>query len=218
MKPSFRFWPGLALLAGCSSPRPADPTELAQPLLGSNRETRFYLTTGPGSLDVRDVVAVAKVLRRYKTLDGAEKALVRLAAERNLRGIVALEARKIAAEPRMQAERRRALALPDRAAAARASAELAARIYREATQRVAERLNHLVAVPIKAAENRSIVAFAKVTEGQVQVADNAYELDAARGSMAAGAKARLPNEIADQLAASHGATATVLEEAARLGR
>src|SRR5947208_2593010 len=71
-------------LAACAGGPPGDTTELDQPLFGSNRETRFAMTTPTGQLKLRDIAAVAKVIRKYKTLEAAEKALVEVAVRKHI--------------------------------------------------------------------------------------------------------------------------------------
>lgn len=206
---------GALLIGGCVSGPGGDPTELSQPLLGSAGETRFYMASPTGELDLRDVVAVATVLRRYKTLDAAETKLVQLAVQRNLQGIIALEAKRIEAEPRIQLERQRIRAMPDRRAAARAALELEARVFREAAVRVADQLADLAAVPLRSIENRSIVAFAKIKKDQIEVAGAAYEIEGRQGAVGPGTKVPLPAEIAAELNVGKTAKATLLGSLAK---
>jgi len=200
------------VLSGCAAGPSGDPTQLDQPLLGSQGgggETQFYMRTQGNEVKLEDVVAMAKVLRRYKTLDAAEKKLVELAVQRNIQGMIALEAKKIA--PQYEGERRRIAAMPDKESARVASAALQDRILREASARVADRLAHLAAVPVKSSENRSVVAFAKITaNNRIKVADASYEVDAPPGALGTGTKVPLPQEMAKQLAASPDAKATVI--------
>lgn len=200
------------ILSGCASgPATGDPTELDQPMFGRNRETTFFMSTPTGQVKVRDLAAIARVIRKYKTLEAAEKELIKLAVKRKIDGMIALEARIIENEPQVKAVRKRIAAMPDRKAAAVESRKLDEEVFREAARRVADRLANLAAVPVKSAENRSIVAFAKVADGQVQVADNAYEVDAPPAALAAGAKVALPPEAVAQLGARRSAEATALE-------
>jgi hypothetical protein len=201
----------LLLLSGCAGPTGGDPTELDQPMFGRNRETTFFMQTPTGQVKARDLAAIARVIRKYKTLEAAEKELIRLAVKRKIDGLIALEARIIENEPRVKAARKRIAAMPDRRAAAGETKRLDEEILREAARRVADRLANLAAVPVKSAENRSIIAFAKVADGQVQVADNAYEVDTPPAVLGGGAKVAMPGDALAQLGARRGAEATALE-------
>ena len=204
---------GLAvLLSGCApGPRTGDPTYKDQPMFGRNHDTSYFLNTPSGKVKVRDLAAIAHVLRRYKTLAAAEKALIYLAVKRKIDGMISMEARIIEREQRFVRARQKIAALPDRKAAAVATKQLDEEILREAARRVADRLANLAAVPVKSAENRSIIAFAKVSDGQVQVASNAYEMDTAPGKIAAGTKVPLPADAVAQLGMPGGASATALD-------
>ena len=201
----------LLLLSGCVGPTDGDPTELDQPMFGRNRETTFFMQTPTGQVKARDLAAIARVIRKYKTLEAAEKELIRLAVKRKIDGLIALEARIIENELRVKAARKRIAAMPDRRAAAEETKKLDEEILREAARRVADRLANLAAVPVKSAENRSIIAFAKVADGQVQVADNAYEVDTVPAALGGGAKVALPGDALAQLGARRGSEATALE-------
>lgn len=207
-----RIIPGIAvLIAGCATGPEGDPTELDQPLFGRNRDTTFFMTTPSGQVKVRDLAAIARVLRRYKTLEAAEKALIKLAVQRKIDGMIALEARIIEREPRIVQARKRIAAMPDRKTAAAETKKLDEEVFREAARRVADRLANLAAVPVKSAENRSIIAFAKVSDGQVQVAANAYEVDTPPGVVAGGTKVPLPADAVVELGATRGASALTLD-------
>jgi hypothetical protein len=200
------------MLSGCATgPTTGDPTELDQPVFGRNTDTTFFMNTPTGQMKLRDVAAIARVLRRYKTLEAAEKALIKLAVERKIDGMISLEARIIEREQRIVQARKRIAAIPDRKVAAVESKKLDEEVLREAARRVADRLANLAAVPVKSAENRSIVAFAKISDGQVQVAANAYEVDTPPGAAAAGTKVALPSDAVAQLGAPRGASATTLD-------
>jgi hypothetical protein len=200
------------LLTGCASgPASGDPTDLDQPMFGENKDTTFFMNTPSGQMKIRDLAAIARVLRRYKTLEAAEKELIKLAVRRKIDGMVALEARIIEAEPRIVQARKRIATIPDRKVAAVESKKLDEEVLREAARRVADRLANLAAVPVKSAENRSIVAFAKISDGQVQVAANAYEVDAPPGAATAETKVPLPADAVAQLGAPQGSSATTLD-------
>ena len=81
------------IFSSCTSgPEVGDSTELDQPVFGRSRETAFFMSTPSGQVKVRDLATIARVLRRYKTLEAAEKALIALAVRRQIDGLVALEA------------------------------------------------------------------------------------------------------------------------------
>ena len=162
-------------LASCSQSGSDDPGDLDRPLFGSSTETRFFLSPASGEIKIRDAVAVAKVLRRYRDLDAAEKALVKLAVRRHFDGLVALELRKL--EQMQVVERERIRRLPDAVARKREDEALSAKLYAQAARSVAARLDGLLAVPVKTATNQSVVAFARIVSDDVRVADAAYELD-----------------------------------------
>lgn len=200
------------LLSSCvSNPTSGDPSDLDQPMFGSNKDTTYFMAPRGGALKVRDLAAIARVIRRYKTLEAAEKELIKLAVRRKIDGMIALEAHIIEAEQRTVQARRRIAAMPDRKAASAESRKLDEEVLREASRRVAQNLAGLAAVPVKAAENHSLIAFAKVSDGQVQVAGGAYEVDAPAATVAAGTKVEPPAEALAQLGLRPGSPATTLD-------
>jgi hypothetical protein len=216
MAPRSRFFIPAAsltavLISGCTpSPMSGDPTELDQPMFGRNQDTTYFMQPKSGQVKVRDLAAIARVIRRYKTLEAAEKELIKLAVKRKIDGLIALEAKIIERQPQIVQARKRIAAMPDRKQAAVETKKLDEEVMRLAAQRVADRLANLAAVPVKTAENRSIVAFAKVSEGQVQVAGGAYEVDTP-GSLQAGAKVTPPSEAVAELGVSRSVAATTLD-------
>jgi len=214
MKPTPRYFliGGSLLLAGCAAgPMTGDPTDLDQPMFGRNQDTTYFMQPSSGQVKVRDLAAIARVIRRYKTLEAAEKELIKLAVRRKIDGMIALEARIVEQQPRIQQARKRIAAMSDRKVAAIETKKLDEEVLREAAKRVADRLANLAAVPVKTAENRSIVAFAKVSDGQVQVANAAYEVDVPRSALTAGAKVPLPPEAVAQLGTPLTVNATTLD-------
>ncbi len=175
-RPPFRVLMAAALLVlpACTAPT-VDTTELDQPLHRGTGETRVIISPSSGVIKIRDAVAIAKVLRRYRDLDAAEKELVKLAVRRHFDGLVALEARRL--EQQFAGERQRISRIPDPALRRREDAALSARLYAQAARNVAEKLEGLQAVPVKTSTSQSVVAFARVVSGDVRVADAAYELD-----------------------------------------
>jgi hypothetical protein len=179
-------------------------------MFGRNQDTSYFMNTPSGQVKVRDLAAIARVIRRYKTLEAAEKELIKLAVKRKIDGLIALEAKIVEREPRIVQARKKIAAMPDRRQAAIETKKLDEEVMRIAAQRVADRMANLAAVPIKTAQNRSVVAFAKVSEGQVQVASSAYEVDNP-GSVQAGAKVSPPAETVAELGTSRNVAATTLD-------
>jgi hypothetical protein len=171
-----RFLPiAMVTLSGCSTP--SDPAELDRPLFGGE-ETRFVMQPGSGELRLRDAVAIAKVLRKYRDITAAEKALIKLAVRRHIDGLVALELRKL--EQEAAPERARIRKLADPVARKQADAELDAKLLAEAARRVAAKMDKLLAVPLRTSSPQSVVSFARVVSDDIRVADAAYELDLPR--------------------------------------
>ena len=183
----------ILVLSGCFAP--VDTTDLDRPLLKPGEETKFALSLPTGDVKIRDAVAVAKVLRRYRDLTAAEKALVKLAVRRHFDGVVALELRKL--EQANVAERQRISRMPVAADRQAADAALSARLRAEAI-RLASRLEGLVAVPLKTATNQSVLAFARVVSDDVRVADAAYEIDAPMSKVGPDTKVVVAAQKADR--------------------
>lgn len=162
------------LLLGCAGPRSAS-TDLDGPIFGASKPTVITVAPTDELIHATDLAKVAKVVARYKTLDQAERALVKSAVAKRLHGLVALEVQRV--EARYRSERASISRLPDRAAATQRMAELDERIRREATAAVIKRLGALVAVPLKTSDNRSAVAFARIGERAIEVAADAGEID-----------------------------------------
>ena len=66
-------------------------------------------------------------------------------------------------------------------------------------------------MPVKSAENHTIIAFAKIGDDKVLVADHSYEVDVPADRLAAGVKVPLPPEAVAQLRTPTPAMATILE-------
>ena len=165
-----------------------DPTDLDGPMFGSSHPTTFVIAPADGQVHARDLAKVARVLRRYKTLDAAERALVKTAVGKRLQGLIALEVQRLeVTEVKYRVQREQIRRLPDKPLAARRLAELDATIRREAVARVAARLGNLVAVPLKTSDNRSAVAFAKISCTGIEVAKDAGEIDRPIASLIDGA-------------------------------
>ena len=176
---------GGLLLTSCATDR--TPTaDLDEPIFGSSHATTYIVAPTDGQVHVSDLAKVARVLRRYKTLDAREKALVQSSVARRLNGLIALEVQTV--QPRYEAERARIARLPDRRVAAQQEAALNESIQREATARVLRRLGSLVAVPLKTSDNRSAVAFARIGGAAPEVLADAAEIDKPIASLMEGAK------------------------------
>ena len=171
-------------LPGCTTSGPP-PADLDEPIFGSSHATTFIVAPEKGNLHAADLATAARILRRYKTLEEAERALVRSAVGQRLQGLIALEMRRLA--PRYQARAEALQRLPDRAEAARRLAELDEAIRKEAAATVVRRLGDLVAVPLETSDNRSAVAYARIGAGTIEVAKDAEEIDRPIASLIEGA-------------------------------
>jgi len=213
MKPRASLLLIAATLSSCDTSQLAEG-ELDQPLFGRVKETTVIMATPSGRLNIRDAVAVAKVIRKHKNLQAAEKDLIALSMRRKLDMLVALEAQQL--ERRYAPLRKTIAAMPDRAAARVESAALDERIKREAIASVLARLGPLAALPVRAASDRSVVAFGKLDADGVRVADATFELDGPPSVLQAEARITLPSGIDPETLAPVGAgrrtaTASVLD-------
>lgn len=169
-------WAAVIAIGLCScATQTGDPTDLDRPIFGASHPATFIVAPADGRVHATDLAKIARVLRRYKTLDAAERALVKSAVGKRVQGLIALEVQRV--EIKYRAQREQIRLLPDKQIAARRLAELEATIRREALARIAERLGNLVAVPLKTSDNRSAVAFAKITGTGIEVAKDAGEID-----------------------------------------
>jgi hypothetical protein len=211
--PLFYFFIVLLGMTACNAP--VDSTYLDQPLVHDMDETKFVVSPRSGRIKLGDVVDIAKVLRRYRDLDAAEKALVKLAVRRHFDGLIAMELRKL--EQVNVRERQRISRIPDAAARKAADAALSAKLLAEAARRVSARLSGPLAVPLKTSTNQSVIAFARVVSDDVRVADAAYEIDTSLDRVGAGTKiatADAPEDRALQEIRRSGAMAQVVAGAA----
>lgn len=164
------------VLAGCESPDGSSADEFGA-ALGDSGETRFVISLKEGQAHARDLAGVARVLRRYKRLDAAEQALIRSRVAQRLDGLVALEVDRIAQQPQYRAARAEIRRIPNPAVAARKAAELDASIRAAAMRSLRERLGGLVATTVTGPDNKSAVAFARISGDGVKVEPTAWELD-----------------------------------------
>ncbi len=175
---------GGLLAVSCSAPK-EDPAELDAPIFGSSRPTTYLVAPTDSVLHVRDLARTARILRKYKTMDAAERALVKSAVAKRLHGLIALEIHRL--EPKYRAERERLRRLPDKGATAREIARLDEDIRKQALVKVAARLaGHDLAVPLKTADSTSAVAFARVDGERIDIFADAYELDRPLASLREG--------------------------------
>ena len=172
-------------LAGCQSARQAGE-DLDSPMFGGSRPTTFVVAPTSDTVHVRDLATVARILRRYKTLDAAERALVQSSVSRRLQGLIALEVRRVGQEPRYRAKREAIRKIPDRAEAAARTAELNAEIRAEAARRLARRLGGMVATVVTGPDNRAAVAFSRIDGERVVVENAAFEIDRPIASLTEG--------------------------------
>ena len=163
-------------LAGCQSARQAGD-DLDGPMFGGSRPTTYVIAPTSDTVHVRDLATVARILRRYKTLDAAERALVQSSVSRRLQGLIAIEVQRVAQEPRYRARREAIRRIPDRAVAAARNAELDTDIRAEAARRLAARLGGMVATAVTGPDNRAAVAFSRIDGERVVVENSAFEID-----------------------------------------
>lgn len=165
----------LLALAGCQTAPVGDPTDLDGPMFGSRKETNFYMMPEKGDLRLRDIATVARVIRKHRTLAAAEKELLRRSAQMQFNGLIALEIQRL--EPKyepLKAAARRSLP-PEQAR--KKVAEIERDQQREALQNIAARMGESLALPVSSGANKSLMAFASVDNGRVEVADALYEVD-----------------------------------------
>jgi hypothetical protein len=174
------------LLGSSCATRPTGSADLDEPVFGSSHPTTYVVVPTSSVIHAGDLAKAARILRRYKTLEAAERALVKSAVAKRLHGLIALEIQRV--EVRHRAERAEIARLPDRAAAAQRLAALDETIRREATENVIKRLGNLVAVPLKTSDNRSAVAFARIGGKTIEVAADASEIDRPIASLIEGEK------------------------------
>ncbi len=178
-----------AVVAGCQAPRgPGVDEDLDAPMFGGSRPTTYFIAPTSDVIHARDLAAVARVLRRYKTLDAAERALVRSSVSRRLQGLIAFEVKRIEQLPRYRAARAEIRKLGDLRLAATRSAQLDGEIRAEAMRALARRLGGMVATPVRGADNRSAVVFSRIDGDRVAVRDAAYEIDRPIASLTEGSR------------------------------
>jgi hypothetical protein len=213
-----------AVIPACQTGPVTDSTINEGPVFGKKDETNIVVATDGGEVSLDNLAKIVKTVRKYKRLNASEQEIIRRVAALKLDGVVAMEMQRLAPkfEPRKQAVRRRTteqVAEVRRQGARRkinpaqiaqevttvestAAAELAAidaEWRQAATQAVTQRYGSDFAVPVRTADNRSVVAFASVRQSGVQVASDAYELNftAAQFAIAKRAGLTVPHGGAD---------------------
>lgn len=161
-------------IAGCQSAQ--QHGDLDGPIFGKSKPTTFIVSTDD-VMHGRDLAKVARIIRRYKTLDEAERALVRDSVSKRLNGIIALEYKRVAEEPEYKAKREVIRKLPDRKEAARLTVVLDSEIQAEAARRIYKRLGGMVATAVTGPDNQSAVVFSRVGNEGVVVENSAYQID-----------------------------------------
>ena len=178
----------LVLVAtGCKTTRrPAAIDDLDAPIFGGSKPTTYVLAPKSDVIHARDLAAVARILRRYKTLDAAERALVRSSVSRRLDALIALEVRSLEQTPRIRIARAEIRKIADRRVAAARTAALDADIRSEAMRALGRRLGGMIATPVRGSDNRSAVVFSRIDGARIMVQDSAYELDRPLASLTEG--------------------------------
>jgi len=144
-------------------------------MFGSRKETSFYMMPEKGDLRLRDVATVARVIRKHRTLAAAEKELLRRSAQMQFNGLITLEIQRL--EPKYEPLKAAARhSLPPEQARKKV-AEIERDQQREALQNIVARMGESIAMPVSSGANKSLMAFASVDNGRVEVADALYEVD-----------------------------------------
>lgn len=176
-------------LAGCQTLQgPGTGEDLDAPIFGESKPTTYIIAPTSDVIHARDLAAVARVLRRYKTLDAAERALVRSSVSRRLQGLVAFEVKRIEELPKYRAARAEIRRIADPRLAATRTAEIDSEIRAEAMRTLAQRLGKMIATPVRGADNRSAVVFSRIDGDRVTVGNAAYEIDRPIASLTEGSR------------------------------
>ncbi len=177
-----------AAVVGCRSPRTRlAPDDLDAPIFGDSKPTTYVLAPENQTVHARDLATAARILRRYKTLDAAEKALVRSSVSRRLNGLIALEVRRLERLPQNRSARAAIRKIADPRVVAASTARLDAEIRSEAMRVLAQRVGRVIASPVRGSDNRSAVVFSRLEGESIVVQDAAYELDRPIASLTEGA-------------------------------
>jgi hypothetical protein len=130
-------------------------TGCQQPL--SEGESLSYIISTDQPLSVRQLVRTARVLREYRQLTAAELTEISQRLSRIFEALVDAELEQMKQQAIIQHQ-----PMPTR---------------REARQRVAQRMGHILALPILTSETQSVVAFGKITDSSLELTPTAYQVD-----------------------------------------
>lgn len=178
----------VVLLVGCSASR--SPSDLDGPIFGFRHETTMLVETDR-TVDVHELVRLARVIRFYRDLTPDEVDDLRQRLQQEVHDLIDIELRS--ARPLLEKQkarlegqhRKELLALRGDPAQAKAVQEFHATALRrleeeareQARQRVLARLGRDLALPVLTNDNRSVVAFGRMNGEQFQVTAKAYEID-----------------------------------------
>ncbi|MFT5468751.1 MAG: hypothetical protein ACI8UO_003863 [Verrucomicrobiales bacterium] len=180
---------GLAVLSGCQTTDPEARLDRYGTVFGDS-DYAFVVGANSGSLNLRDVAAIAETIGVYKRLNASESEKIRALAQTKLDGYVLAEMRAL--EPQAR-RKKQAIAKKSRIARASAPTEAARqkidaqerasiiRIEQEwrrsALTQVERKYGSDLAIPIRTRDRKPAVALAKVKDGEVQPPKAAYELN-----------------------------------------
>jgi hypothetical protein len=173
------------LLAGCASP---------------SRGPITFLIETDRPLGVREVARIARVLGSYKQLTPTEMAHATIRLRRAINDLVEIEYQRLkreAASPPCA----KSTVRPSKPAPLVAKA-LPRDLRAEARANVLSRLGTELALPMLNAENRSVVMFGSLSNGQIDLTPTAYEIDHVAGQA-------LP--VGGQIARKDGIRATLVQ-------
>jgi hypothetical protein len=151
------------LLTGCDSPT------------GSSTGMSYLLTTDE-TVDLRQLVRVARVIGPYQQLTAADMQRIRTRLQDVLDDLVSVEIGQMEREEKARVKAGKPPSPP----------RTAEQMRQTARERVLARLGKDLALPLLTSDNRSAVAFGKVTGTGLEVTATAYEVDLPRSELKAG--------------------------------
>jgi len=180
--------PMVLALAGCNASRSS--ADLDGPMFGARRETTLLIETDR-TVDVHELVRLAKVVRFYRNLSAHEVEDLRRRLQQEVDDLVDVELQSARPQlekqkARLEVQHRKDLesvrADPGKARALQESHAIALQrleqdAREQARQRVLARLGKDLALPVLTNDNRSVVAFGRMNGEQFQVTAKAYEID-----------------------------------------
>jgi hypothetical protein len=122
---------------------------------------------------------MARVIRRYRSIDAAEQALIELAIRRHIDGLIALELRRL--EQRYAPERARIQRLPTIEQRRAETSIMEARYQADVAAIRARLQTGFLAIPVKVESNQTVVSLGQWKEGELVTVPELYELSAQRG-------------------------------------